>query len=260
MAINKKVRFEVFKRDKFTCQYCGQSAPTVVLQCDHIHPKSKGGKDDILNLVTSCFDCNQGKKARLLSDDSVITKQKKQLDILQERREQLDLMLEWQKGLLAADDSDIEVIADYWQTVTKTYYLNERGIESTRKLLKRFNAAEIIEGIRASAYYLQVDHVGVYTHESINEAWSKVPGICAIKRVEVERPYMQQLFYARGILRNRLTYVNEQEVMGEMEWYVTRGVDPQTVISTAKRCSSYTNFMNRLWDYLPAEVTGQVEA
>jgi 5-methylcytosine-specific restriction endonuclease McrA len=60
-AIPKKLRFEVFKRDSFTCQYCGKSAPDIILEVDHIHPVSRGGEEDITNLITSCFDCNRGK-------------------------------------------------------------------------------------------------------------------------------------------------------------------------------------------------------
>jgi hypothetical protein len=61
MSISKKIRFEVFKRDGFKCQYCGQTPPAVTLEVDHINPISKGGEDDINNLITSCFDCNRGK-------------------------------------------------------------------------------------------------------------------------------------------------------------------------------------------------------
>ena len=59
--LGKKIRFEVFKRDSFTCQYCGQSAPQVILEVDHIVPVSKGGDDELTNLITSCRDCNRGK-------------------------------------------------------------------------------------------------------------------------------------------------------------------------------------------------------
>jgi len=52
--ISKKLRFEVFKRDSFTCQYCGRKAPEIVLNCDHVTPVAEGGTTDILNLVTSC--------------------------------------------------------------------------------------------------------------------------------------------------------------------------------------------------------------
>ena len=61
IAISKRVRFEVFKRDAFTCQYCGATPPKVILHLDHIHPVSLGGANDGDNLVTSCQACNLGK-------------------------------------------------------------------------------------------------------------------------------------------------------------------------------------------------------
>lgn len=62
--IPQGVRFDVFRRDNFTCVYCGASSPDVVLECDHKVPVAKGGKDDRDNLVTACFDCNRGKSAK----------------------------------------------------------------------------------------------------------------------------------------------------------------------------------------------------
>jgi hypothetical protein len=70
MSISKKQRFEVFKRDNFTCQYCGRGTPDVVLHVDHVHPKSRGGTDDPVNLLTACADCNHGKGARKLDAPS----------------------------------------------------------------------------------------------------------------------------------------------------------------------------------------------
>lgn len=67
MAVSKSVRFEIFARDVFTCQYCGRRPPEVVLELDHIHPRAKGGSDDLLNLITSCCDCNRGKAAKVIS-------------------------------------------------------------------------------------------------------------------------------------------------------------------------------------------------
>lgn len=92
IPISKKLRFEVFKRDSFTCQYCGNESPDVLLEIDHIDPVSKGGKNNILNLITACKDCNRGKTNIKLNDDSLLKKQKKQLDDFQERKNQLNLM------------------------------------------------------------------------------------------------------------------------------------------------------------------------
>ena len=88
-TLTKKTRFEVFKRDSFTCQYCGRKAPDVLLQVDHIEPVAEEGTNDLLNLITSCSDCNAGKSDRRLSDTSVIDKQRQQLEELQERKEQI---------------------------------------------------------------------------------------------------------------------------------------------------------------------------
>lgn len=65
--INKKLRFEILKRDNFTCQYCGKQPPDVILEIDHILPVKEGGDNSIENLITSCKECNSGKRARLLS-------------------------------------------------------------------------------------------------------------------------------------------------------------------------------------------------
>jgi 5-methylcytosine-specific restriction endonuclease McrA len=65
-AITPSVRFEVFRRDSFTCQYCGRRAPNVILHVDHIIPVVAGGTNDLANLRTACSVCNQGKGARRL--------------------------------------------------------------------------------------------------------------------------------------------------------------------------------------------------
>lgn len=61
-----RIRFKVFSRNNFTCQYCGRRAPDVVLEVDHIKPRAKGGLDSIENFITSCRDCNLGKGDILL--------------------------------------------------------------------------------------------------------------------------------------------------------------------------------------------------
>ena len=108
--ISKRTRFDVLKRDKFTCQYCGKSAPDVVLHIDHIVPVSKGGTNDIINLVTSCAECNLGKSNIELSDESAIAKQRKHLEELEERREQLEMMFEWQRELLSDSFNAIDKV------------------------------------------------------------------------------------------------------------------------------------------------------
>ena len=51
-------RNNIFKRDNFTCQYCGA---TENLTLDHVIPRSKGGGTNWKNLITACKSCNAKK-------------------------------------------------------------------------------------------------------------------------------------------------------------------------------------------------------
>ncbi len=62
--ISLSLRFSVYERDKYTCQYCGRKPPEIVLNVDHVQPVALGGDNRIDNLLTACRDCNSGKGAR----------------------------------------------------------------------------------------------------------------------------------------------------------------------------------------------------
>jgi 5-methylcytosine-specific restriction endonuclease McrA len=58
-------RFNVFLRDRFSCQYCGEAFPTQELTFDHLIPRSKGGHTTWENVVTACSPCNLSKGDQL---------------------------------------------------------------------------------------------------------------------------------------------------------------------------------------------------
>ena len=57
-------RFNVFLRDRFSCQYCDQRFPTEELTFDHIVPRFRGGRTTWNNIVTACTACNMRKGNR----------------------------------------------------------------------------------------------------------------------------------------------------------------------------------------------------
>ncbi|RME48176.1 MAG: HNH endonuclease [Chloroflexi bacterium] len=59
-------RREVFRRDNFTCQYCGKRAPQLTI--DHVVPRHRGGHHTWENLVTACPRCNVRKGGRTLQE------------------------------------------------------------------------------------------------------------------------------------------------------------------------------------------------
>ncbi|MCK6158041.1 HNH endonuclease [Moraxella osloensis] len=203
--IPNKLRFEVFKRDSFTCQYCGQSAPNVVLEVDHLLPVSKGGDNDILNLITSCWTCNNGKSNILLTDNTMLEKQKAQLDELNEKRLQLEMMIEWRESLNNLDDDIAQKIADYFGGQANCD-VNETGLKKIKQWTKKFTYQQILEAVELSVN----QYVKKGTNDETNKAFDMVPRICAAKKRQTETGEdLSHLYYIRGILRNRV-YCNDQ--------------------------------------------------
>ena len=60
-------RRTIYKRDNFTCQYCGKPVGTEGT-IDHIVPRSKGGQTTWLNTVLSCLHCNTKKADKMLKE------------------------------------------------------------------------------------------------------------------------------------------------------------------------------------------------
>ena len=57
-------RRNIFKRDRYTCQYCGRQPGSEELTVDHVQPRSQGGTSTWDNCVLACIDCNARKADR----------------------------------------------------------------------------------------------------------------------------------------------------------------------------------------------------
>ena len=58
----KLTRLEVFRRDQYTCQYCGHQTRQLTL--DHVIPRYRGGEHSWENIVSACVPCNRRKAGR----------------------------------------------------------------------------------------------------------------------------------------------------------------------------------------------------
>lgn len=165
--ISKKLRFEIFKRDGFTCQYCGKMSPDVVLEVDHIKPVASGGKNEMLNLVTACLSCNRGKGATELSDESTVFKQQKQLAEANERRIQLQMMLAWKAELARLFEDQIDYICGVFFSRYKRV-LHDHERQTIKSAIKRFGFDETCEAVEIAAL----------KYDWYFEALEKLGGIC----------------------------------------------------------------------------------
>ncbi|MCA9501119.1 MAG: HNH endonuclease [Nitrospira sp.] len=246
-TLSKKTRFEVFKRDSFKCQYCGASAPNVLLSVDHIKPVSKGGNNAIVNYITSCVDCNSGKGARELSDGAVLEKQRTQLEALQERREQLEMMMAWSQGLNDIESGAAEEIGKAWDKYTPGSVLNENGRRYIRKWLRKFALNEVMMAMPIAAdTYLQFTEDGNVTDQSYEIAFMKIPGICVTERRRKEDPSIVQLNKIRAILRYRCSYFISWQCMSVLKEARNMGVPMDELEDMARGVSSWSNFRDKV--------------
>lgn len=66
--IPSKLRWDVFARDDYTCQHCGEKGSgNAQLHADHVNPESAGGPTTLDNLQTLCALCNAKKGSRVPS-------------------------------------------------------------------------------------------------------------------------------------------------------------------------------------------------
>lgn len=251
-AISKTLRFEVLKRDSFTCQYCGAKSPDVLLEIDHVIPVADDGDTNVLNLVTACAACNRGKRDRKLSDSSVVEKQRVALEDRQARLEQLEMMVQWQRDMVDLNQYELSVVAQFWLEKMYPYQLIDAGLEQLQKWLKRYSVQEVLDAIRISAdTYIERDENRKITAESIEVAWMKVGGICATKRREKENPRLKDVYYIRKILTNRFgASVDPVKSMVLIQLCIDRGVPVDTVVSLAKTTRSLADFKHACNDAL----------
>lgn len=57
-------RLRIYMRDKFRCQYCGAKKTAADLTLDHVLPRSRGGDNSPVNIVSACVVCNNRKGNR----------------------------------------------------------------------------------------------------------------------------------------------------------------------------------------------------
>jgi len=140
-SLSKKLRFEVFKRDEFKCQYCGATPPSAILQVDHINPVASGGTNDMDNLVTSCQPCNLGKSKNKLS--SVPESLREKANRINEAEEQIrgyqEIILQKQERL------EDETFAIFKSLLPDQDRINKRDFLTVKNFINALGYFDVLE-------------------------------------------------------------------------------------------------------------------
>jgi hypothetical protein len=154
MPLSVSTRFEVFKRDGFTCQYCGRKTPDVVLEVDHVIPRAEDGSDELENLVTACWDCNRGKGARLLDDRAPAPDVAAQAEMLREREEQLRAYHEFRDEVRARRNETYRMVRNHWFDVWREETLEQWYMpweNSLRSAVDKLGPGEVMDAMDVTA-------------------------------------------------------------------------------------------------------------
>jgi hypothetical protein len=159
--LSKKTRFEIFKRDRFTCQYCGRKPPDVVLEVDHVVAVVAGGSSEEHNLLTSCFDCNRGKASNPLDIPPPLDLMEKRR-LIEERREQVRSFEEFLAEIRNEDEDRVDqVIAvyDYMFNGLERFYFSRASI---RNFLQHLPLPEVQEAMELACERMRAGNVFRY--------------------------------------------------------------------------------------------------
>jgi len=175
MSISKKLKFEVFKRDGFQCAYCGKSPPEVILEIDHIEPTSRGGNDDINNLLTACFDCNRGKRDILL--DKTPNQLIENYEILKEKEEQLKEYRKLIKKIEGRIENDINEIGEIFNSYFENRIFTDAFKQFTvKKFLNLLPKHKVIEALHLACNRINNDSTKA-TKYFCGICWNWIKGI-----------------------------------------------------------------------------------
>lgn len=150
-ALSVRTRFEVFKRDKFCCQYCGRTPPTAVLEVDHIIPVAEDGGNEAGNLLTSCWDCNHGK-----ADVPLTVVPQSLADQIEERKERAAQVAAFNAFLMQERDSLEDIVRElgwHWhnhfhsEAEQNHWVFGSVRVQSIKTFLKRLAPVQIMDAI-----------------------------------------------------------------------------------------------------------------
>lgn len=161
MPTKPRLRFEVFKRDSFTCQYCGRRPPVVTLQVDHVIAESRGGPSDVDNLVTSCFDCNSGKSNIPLT--SIPETLEKKQSRIREQQEQMRVYNRLLANKERATQRGIDLVADtfssFYPKRELTFHFKQTSL---RRFLEKLPGQEMVDAMMQACGGREAGHAVKY--------------------------------------------------------------------------------------------------
>jgi hypothetical protein len=159
-SIGKRLRFDIFARDEFTCRYCGRQSDKVIMHIDHVIPVCEGGTNDPENLVTACADCNLGKSSKLIG--KAAANETDRLRIAQEMQEQIEAAEMARNSVYARRDRKQQLI-NFWCGETGRNQVDLQTVAIVFGYVEEFGEAVVYKWVEKAAAKCREDRsIGQY--------------------------------------------------------------------------------------------------
>lgn len=194
MAVTKRIRYEVLRRDNYTCHYCHSADKELTI--DHVIPVALGGSDNPDNLVACCRDCNIGKTSTspdepLVSDVNAhalafreALKQASNLTLedIQNEEDYTESVLRYWKDIASIDDSHCLPYPESWKGTARYWFKINVPFDligyAFRVSVEKFRAGRLK---KADVFRYSTGVIGNKMEETMERAMTHMRDISSIK-------------------------------------------------------------------------------
>lgn len=176
----KRIKYEVFEKDSFKCQFCGTGAPVVTLQLIRIQDTQQNDEWlDTAFLSTSCKICEKKKSG---VDEKSLQNGYISIDELEERLQQLKMLINWRKGMLNIRKQQLTNLVSYWENKVPGFVTNNDQKKFAATYISKFSSDEIRSAMdMAVDKFIKYSDDGTLDKHSMLIAFAKIPEICLTK-------------------------------------------------------------------------------
>ncbi len=147
---------------------------------------------------------------------------------------------------IKANEMAVNAVDDAIENYTN-HRLSKNGRREFEKHIADYSLEEVLEAVKISARtYLKYDDNGDLIEDSINNFLNRIKGIC---RNRQEGDTLKEVFYIRAILRNRLTYYDENRIAHALIRAQEKGCDMKHIEREAKVMKTWTDLRYFLEEY-----------
>lgn len=164
---------------------------------------------------------------------------------LESLRQQMETRMNVAEDLRDIAMETVERLCAYWESYTPGISVNENGRRHLLEWVRTYSLEELTYGMDvAAAHYLRTDREGRIIPESWENAFWKIRGVCRTERALKDEPDLRDLYYIRGILKNKcMHYFNKVQALNGLKAARSWGISIAELRDIALQTKNWNHFV-----------------